>query len=143
MHKTLWLGVIVVFCVGLTVFNGCGPSNPRGSLAVSGTVTFEGQPLDQGSIEFTSLPGETEARSGALIQNGSFSIPAHQGLPPGKYRVRVYSSEAVGMTGVPEAPGDSTKFEVTERIPAEWNTESEQEIEVTSGGRNEFDFVIQ
>ena len=142
MCKIPWLSRVIVLCVGVALLGGCGPANPRGNLAISGNVTFQGQPLDQGSIEFTSLPGETEARSGAMIQNGSFSIVAHQGLPPGKYRVRIYSSAEAGMTEVPEAPGDSTEVETTERIPAEWNTESEKEIEVTSGGANKFDFDI-
>ena len=143
MRRILWLSAAMVVGVGVILPAGCGPAYPKGTLAFSGSVTLEGQPLDQGSIEFTSLPGQTEARSGAMVRNGSFSIPAHQGLPAGKYRVRVYSSAGDAAAAMPEAPGDSTEVEVTERIPAAWNTESEQEITVESGAKNEFRFDIQ
>ncbi len=43
-----------VFCVAactLSCFGGCN-KNPLGRLEVSGRVTFDGQPLDKGTIEF-------------------------------------------------------------------------------------------
>ena len=46
------------------------------------------------------------------------------------------------MAEVPEMPGMSDEVP-EERIPAEYNTESKQEITVTSGGPNEFEFNIQ
>lgn len=59
---------------------GCGKSNPLGRQAVTGTISLNGQPLEHGTIEF-SPQGEGTA-SGAVIENGSFSIPADKGLPP-------------------------------------------------------------
>ena len=142
MARTAWLGAVIVSGVAVVCLVGCGPGNPQGRVAISGTVTFEGQPLDQGSIEFTALEADSGIRSGAVIQNGSFSIETQKGLPPGKYRVRIYSAAADPMAEVPEMPGES-EGAPQERIPPEWNTKSSQEITVTDGGRNEYEFNIQ
>ena len=47
---------------------GCGPGNPLGRKALSGTVTLDGSPLDGGTIEFHPLEGGVQ--SGGLIHAG-------------------------------------------------------------------------
>jgi hypothetical protein len=80
-----------------------------------------------------------------MIQDGSYSVPAEKGLPPGKYLVRISSVAEDPSAPVPEMPGmpeDGGVGEAEERIPAEYNTESKQEVTVTSEGPNKFDFDI-
>ncbi len=129
-------------CFVLAGAAGCGGGDPLQRQAVSGTVTFKGQPLDKGTITF--LPADSQSKAqpgGATITNGQFSLPAAQGLAPGKYRVQI-SSPVGGAEAKPdEAPGDSSKL-AEERIPASWNTESKHEITVEKGGANKFDFKI-
>jgi len=137
MRKLLRLATVLVACAGLMVA-GCGPGNPQGRLAISGKVSFEGQPLDQGSIQFSSVDRTSGIVSGAVIHNGSYSIEAEKGLPPGKYRVRVFSGEGAGPE---EMPGESTEAP-KERIPAQYNTESTLEIEVSRGNAT-FDFDLK
>lgn len=67
---------------------GCGSSDNR--QALSGTVEFQGETLPQGSIEFVARDGSSQ--TGTTIQDGAFTIPASQGLPPGSYVVRIYSA---------------------------------------------------
>ena len=120
---------------------GCRPENPLGRLAISGTVRLEGERLDQGSIEFAPTEEGPNVTSGGRIENGRFRIPAHQGLPPGTYLVRISSAEAVGEPIEPEFPGDSPVV-AQERIPQQYNVKSDKHVTVTEGGRNVFDFDI-
>ncbi len=140
MNRTLWLGAVLVTCVGMAIAGGCGPANPEGRLPISGNVTFQGQPLDQGTIRFTPLEGQSDVGSGAMIQNGSYSLEAHQGLPPGKYRVWISSTEQTGGP-VEEMPGMAEEAP-KERIPSQYNDQSTLEAEVTAGGDNKFDFDL-
>lgn len=116
---------------------GCGKSNPLGRQAVTGTISLNGQPLEHGTIEF-SPQGEGTA-SGAVIENGSFSIPADKGLPPGDYLVRISAADEEGEPV--DMPGESTKI-APELIPPEYNSESEQTFTVSTDGSNEFNLDI-
>src|SRR5262249_32721442 len=71
---------------------GCGgapddlPRQP-----VYGRVRLNGEPLAQGTIQFQPDGGPRAAAisGGALIQDGSYSIPRDQGLVPGHYKVSI------------------------------------------------------
>jgi hypothetical protein len=116
-----------------------GCSSEPAALPVSGTVTLHGQPLDQGFIEFSPLD-ESGLMSGAQILNGQYSVPAEQGLSAARYQVRITSSEGGAVVG-DEPPGEST-ITAKERIPPEFNINSQQEVEVKDSGENKFDFNI-
>jgi hypothetical protein len=107
---------------------GCGPSSDR--LAVSGKVSLDGTPLDDGSIRFTSS-GEKPVASGAMVENGEYYVPQERGLPPGTYHVEITSpdtdSPPVMARATPGGPGVPV---ARERIPAEYNTESKHSVEV-------------
>ena len=135
--------ISVVACVMICI-DGCG-NDADGRLAIEGTVTFKGSPLDNGSIEFTPLEsppaGVAETKSGAPIMAGQFTIPAINGLMPGKYRVRI---TAGSQTDVPDSgglpvPGGPSGVE---RIPAEYNVKSQLEATVTAAGPNTFSYEI-
>ena len=121
---------------------GCGPANPRDRLPVSGTVTLDGAPLDQGSIQFRPYEREDGVGSGAMIKNGKYEIPVLKGLPVGKYRVRINSARADESALPPESGGFMAGRPTVERIPAKYNRNSEEIIEVTAGGPNEFNYEI-
>ena len=121
---------------------GCGPDNGR--LAISGNVTLDGVPLDQGSIRLTSSGTEKLFASGAMIQQGEFYIPKDKGLPPGTYVVEISSPD----TSVPPvvyqgAPGEpALPPTAPERIPPEYNVDSKQTVEVSADRDNHFEFEI-
>jgi len=59
---------------------------------VTGLVTFDSQPLEQGSISFHDPAGTTMAFG--LIKNGSYRMDqsaSYPGVPPGQYTVSVLS----------------------------------------------------
>ncbi|MDD4789283.1 MAG: carboxypeptidase-like regulatory domain-containing protein [Pirellulales bacterium] len=122
---------------------GCGGGDPLGRRAVSGTVTLDGAPLAEGSISFEPVEQSTTS-SGAVIANGAYAIAREQGLPPGKYRVVINAVKPGTGLQMPEGgmPGDEVGTPAEELIPAEWNTESENFIEVGSSGPTEFKHEI-
>lgn len=126
----------IVTCL---LLSGCGGPDTGGRLAVSGKVTFQGQPLKTGTIEFASPDGE---RGGASIVNGAYDIPAVNGLMPGKYVARVTS--VVSTEAAPEMPGESKAIEKAnkDQIPAEFNTKSTLTYEALPGKSTTFDVSI-
>jgi hypothetical protein len=123
---------------------GCGKSDPSGRVAISGSVTFQGKPLDQGTIQFTSADaGGKAAISGGMIKDGKFSVPADKGLPPGKYRVQISSPDTGSAGAAPAMPGDPAPV-AKERIPPEYSGhDSKQEVTVNASGKNHFEFDIK
>lgn len=128
--------------VCIAFLSGCGPRTDR--LPVSGRVTLDGQPLDGGSIRFASEGAAKMVVSGATIQNGDFQIPIEKGLPPATYHVEIYSPDTkappVSYTSTPGGP----KMPPTapERIPAEYNVNSQKTVAVSADKDNHFDFDI-
>jgi hypothetical protein len=135
------LGLAVLLA---TIASGCGPGNPLGRKAVSGTVTLNGAPLAAGSIMFEPQ-GSQGALGGAPITDGKFTIATQGGLPPGTYIVRI-SAAAKGKAvaeGPPASGGGMRGPDPPELIPAEWNAKSQHTITVEEKGDNTFDFPIK
>ena len=120
----------------LFLLSGCGGSKTGGRLPISGTVTFKGQSLAQGSIEFMPEQGGV-SQAGAMIADGKFSIPADKGLVPGNYTVRISSLEQVA----PREPGGTEGPQPKELIPAKYNIKTTLKKEVKQGATT-FDFIL-
>ena len=81
-----WIAVSIAM---LLVFSGCGDNGGR--VVVSGVVTFDGKPLEDGSVVFS---GEKGAAGVGKVVNGSFTLSEsgeQQGVQPGSYTVLVQS----------------------------------------------------
>lgn len=115
---------------------GCSGDPSKTRLPVTGTVSFKGQAVAQGSINFFAEQGGALI-SGAPIESGKFSIPADKGLPPGNYTVRITSASSAE----PKEIGGTQPAEAKELIPAKYNTESTLKREVKQGQTN-FDFNL-
>jgi hypothetical protein len=126
----------------LIVVPGCGEkSDPHGRQGLTGSITFQGKPLDGGSIKFLSAenPGQS---AGALIRAGKYAIPREQGLAPGTYRVFVSALEATPKSTPTAAPGAQVVEPGRERIPAEYNSATRLTFEVKASQDNKFDITI-
>ncbi len=133
------LGFLCLLATAL--MSGCGSPDTGGKLALSGSITFQGQPLKEGSIEFTSDDGNQQ--TGAAIEDGKFSIDAIHGLLPGAYTVRIHSADESEVHANEEAPGmESIQQTATERIPAEYNVNSKEVVQVKEDSENDFVFDI-
>lgn len=133
---------VMKLCVCLVMFMvcsvGCGGSG--GLQAIKGVVTLSGKPLDEGVIEFVSV----SSKSGAVITNGKYDIPADHGLMPGTYKVLITSGDGKTPVDSPDGlPGPTGANIVSkDRIPPEYNTDTKQSVTVTDSGPNQFDFTI-
>jgi hypothetical protein len=120
---------------------GCG-GDTAGRQAISGMVNVDGAPVEKGNISFQ--PVDKGLPGGGKISGGKYSIARKDGVPAGKYRVTI--NAPVPATGsVPPAgamPGEALP-PPQELIPPEWNTNSEQFVEITAKGKNEFNFDVK
>jgi hypothetical protein len=130
-----WAGLVGLL---LVIGSGCG-GGPQNE-AVSGSVTWKGQPLDQGTIEF--VPAGQGVPVGGVILNGRYQFLSTPGVPPGTYQVRISSRK--GKASRPDiADFEMSDPTVKEQIPAKYNVKTELKAEVKRGGGNTFDFDLQ
>ena len=115
-------------------------------MPVSGEVTLNGAAVPVGHIMFEPAAKQGDS-SGALIQTGVYTIPAEQGLTPGEYLVRIYSSGEAQAGGAAPSPeelmGGNVPPPPKELIPAQYNVQSTQKVSVGAEGPNAFNFQIQ
>lgn len=139
----LWPALMLV--AGTVVLAGCGGKNPLNRQPVWGNVTLDGEPLQRGVIEFHTQR-ERGVASGALIENGRYSLPTEKGLPEGEYLVRIYSGKENPPDMQPpdgdELPAPAADLPGIELIPARYNAFSEIVREVSTRQRNQFDFEL-
>ena len=126
----------LALAAALAFLSGCS-----GRPSVSGTVTFNGQPVDGGVIVF--IPeGQGGKQASAPIVDGKFSISSGEGPTPGKNRVEITWHKKTGKK-VP-TPGDpGTEIDETVQvIPNQFNTGSTL-VEEVKPGSNEFKFDLK
>jgi hypothetical protein len=129
--------------VAILLLFTAGCENAGSREEISGMVTLKGQPLDEGWIEFLPQNNATDqlvTKSGATITEGKYLIRPEQGLVPGKYRVIISSGDKKVMED-DGGTGPKNIFS-KERIPADYNAETKQVVEVKKEGPNKFDYVI-
>lgn len=150
------MGRIARFAVvlGLLSTLGCG-SGERLGVAVSGKVTFNGEPLKDGAIAFIPQPGTEGPTAGASVVDGRYSIPRAGGPFPGKYRVEINAFREVRKANKQELGGamfgrDPSEFGLKPEanairenvIPARYNQESQLSAEVPDRGDVELDYAL-
>ena len=133
--------------LALLVLGGCsGATDDLPRQAVSGQVTLNGQPLSSGTIQFQpgAGPRAVSMSGGALIQDGSYSIPRNEGLVPGKYKVSVSAASGDATAPAPKdvAPGRSPRL-LPDLIPPQYNARTTLEAEVKLNDANTFNFDLK
>jgi hypothetical protein len=136
-----WLVLAVLASIG------CGSGTSGGKHRISGTILFEGQRIEAGTISFAPEQGPGRPAS-AMFTDGQYKLEAKKGLTPGKYVVKIFANAKETGKLSPEelmigGAGNSNRPKAPEQtIPANYNTKSTQVIEVTTKGPNVFDFDI-
>jgi hypothetical protein len=127
-------------------FSGCGSSSdnlPRE--AVSGGVTVDSKPLKSGIVTFVPTDPNGPTQGNFTVVEGKFSVPKEQGLVPGKYEVKVSTSEAEekkeSETFSNNAPG-MPPIVPKDAIPAMYNSNTKLTAEVKAGVPNDFQFPL-
>ena len=147
--------LLLIFCCALSCLVGCSKQgNPEGRLDVSGTVTLNGSPFGvAGSyyIAFEPIDDPSSGPTSGTIDwvTGKYSCTMHDGLKPGKYRVKFSAmAQYDKRTNKPVAPDfveeDLVKVSYTvPMLPADFNEQNIIEFEAVKGKKNVFDYDIK
>jgi hypothetical protein len=81
--------ISVVFGVLAMFAAGCNRGDGVQRVVVSGNVTYEGEPVAQGSILFVPSGDGVGPSMDAQLVDGRYRIDRQGGLPVGKYRVQI------------------------------------------------------
>ena len=137
-------------CALIAVAGGCGGSGPNYA-PVSGVVTLDGKPFNDGVVVFlpkatSENPNPGRSSAGETNDKGQFVLKTDDlknGAVVGKHLVKISTRGPVMQfdpaTGSPDTAPPNVKRDL---IPAEWNTMSEKEFEVPPGGTNKANFDI-
>jgi len=129
--------------VGCVLLVGCSKSVGLERVIVSGKVTYQGQPVNQGSIRFVPVQGSKGPASAATIEHGTYEVKASGGVPIGTHRVEI---QATRPTGEPKPDHlnylDNVKEPVGQYLPPKYNTNSELTLNVETGRRMNYDFKL-
>ncbi len=121
-------------CIVLFGVIGCGGT---GRIALSGTVTYNGEPIDNGTIGFVSnTSGAAGGTASATITDGKYAFDSEHGPPPGKYKVEIYWNKKTGRkVGTPGDPGVKMD-EVRQILPPRFNKKTELTADVSASTLN-------
>jgi hypothetical protein len=112
------------------VLAGCSGSKYSGDkrYPLAGEVTFEGQPIDLGSITF--IPeGDKGRTSGGVITDGKYTVPEENGANAGTYRVQISWLKKTGRQLKDPESGEMYD-ERREALPDKLHKSSEMTVEV-------------
>lgn len=118
--------------VGLLAFVVASAIGCSSQVEVRGTVTWNGEPLKEGTIVFEATDPNVIGGSGP-IKDGKFSFKS----PPGAMRVMIYATRESGKFDPAMGAAPREQF-----LPARYNTETKLTAEVTRRGPNEFTFPL-
>lgn len=120
----------------LLVLPGCGETGPV-KHPVSGSVTFDKDPLPEGDILFTPV-ADSEPPEGGKIKEGRFQLRVREG----SYKVAITASKLM-----PLPPGETGAMGEKEMprsyIPERYNTKTELTAEVTRSGTPQLKFDLR
>jgi hypothetical protein len=121
------------------VLSGCGGREDYRE--VTGSVTYKGERVTDGTIQFFSDEKQPAMLGGASIRDGEYRLPPEHGLKPGHYLVRISWREVLTDPNQKQPAMGGVKSR--ERIPAKYNSETTLKVEVRAEGRPQFDFDLQ
>lgn len=131
--KWLLMSVLMLFAAG------CGNSGPE-RIGVSGQVTYNGEPIEDGEIAFFPEAGTEAPPTSTTIIEGKYQLPPKWALMPGTYTVAIRSYRVSlkdknlpgGNLDRPPPPGG---IEIKDQLlPEKFNTKSTiEKLTVASG----------
>lgn len=137
------VGLILAVSLVLLPTAGCkrGYEGPR-RIAVSGSVSLDGEIIDHGIINLIPLVND-KRKASAVIENGIYRIPEARGPNSGKHMVEIHWLKPTGRKRLNQGdPGGPSMIDETiEVIPAKYNTQTTIQVEITSD-QNKHDFQL-
>lgn len=140
--KRWWLMLLLASMTGI----GCGDV-PEGPLraAVSGTITLDGKPLEEGTVVFVPTEGTAGPRITVTVANGQFEADAEHGPVVGQHRVEIQSTcgpafdDEQMVSSLAEKP---QRLNVV-IVPPVYNTNSQLTASIQEGIQNALTFDLK
>jgi hypothetical protein len=123
--------------VALLLLPGCGDGS-RGQ--VSGTVTLDGQAVENGVITFLPTGGTTGPSTSVEIKGGRYEIGREKGPVVGTNRVEILVYRKTGKK-IREMTGGGQTDEIVQAAPPVYNAQSTLTREIKAGP-NELNFEL-
>jgi hypothetical protein len=136
---------ILCLIVPLFAVTGCagGEAGPK-TMRVWGDVSYDGKPIEEGTIDFVSTDGSPPAQ--APIKAGHYDLPTEAGPVADKtYQVRISALAKTGKSVPNLMPGGGDAMEpLYNTIPAEYNSKSTLTASISpDASKNQFDFNLK
>jgi hypothetical protein len=119
----------------IAVTGGCGDTNKA---KVSGAVTLDGVPVENGSIQFYPT-GKTGQTAGGGVEKGSYQLEASVG----EMTVTINASKVVGKHKMYDTPASPVVDKVAEIIPAKYNSTSRLKVTLKAGVNEGVNFDLK
>ncbi|HJZ57123.1 MAG TPA: hypothetical protein VKE74_19290 [Gemmataceae bacterium] len=144
---------LLLLPLGLATVVGCQQGEKQNYANVSGTVTYNGQPIEKGQITFALAgrpPSAMDIVDGkfagqAMVGSNKVSVSARRKAATAPRLSKEAETQIKGYREIRKGQdGDASGFDPTmvEYIPPEWGTESTQMRVVEAGVTNEFKLEI-
>jgi hypothetical protein len=121
--RTTW--AVLVAATVLTVA-GCGG---RTTGEVSGTVTFDGKPVEAGGITFVPVDGKSPT-TGGVLKDGQYKVLS---VPVGAAKVVINGTKVIGKKKLYDSPDSPEMPLATELLPDKYNKDTELRFDVNAG----------
>ena len=139
MQRPRLVSLFIAGFASLMLMAGCGSAGPD-QHAVSGKVTLDGSPVENGTISFMSSGDGPPESAHANIVNGSYTIPADRGPQSGSFQVMIYCPKPTGKTTIDTDTGAAVPV-MQETIPKKYNEESTLTIEIAGSESHDFELT--
>lgn len=113
----------------------CGAGCGDGRATVTGTVTFNGEPVSRGSIVLVPVDGKGRS-AGGDIEHGRYTV---RSVDPGEKTVQLSAQYVSGKT---KLDGGLELDVVSDLLPRAWGAESAERLTVVAPQTTK-DYVIQ
>lgn len=135
-------GLTLAVAAGLFA-SGCGSGGPRMG-RVSGTVTYQGEPLKAGTVTFIATDTQRPNATGTIEADGSYSLQTSvpgDGAVVGDYKVAISDLDPNDFNT--EMPGMPLQIPKS-AIPKQYTDAGTSGLTATvESGRNRFDFDLK
>jgi hypothetical protein len=123
--------------VAVAITGGCGPSGPERAV-LSGTVTYQGQPVKEGVIRFIPIKGTEGPSWGAHIVDGRYKAAGKGGVPVGTHKVEILAYHTKPRPArSADSPPSGFELDVPppreQYIPEKYNTATVLELTIPPG----------
>jgi len=120
--------------VCLVLAAGCGGGQQKAQ--VSGTVTLDGVPIENGTIQF--YPTGAGQTAGGGIEQGKYKLDASVG----EMTVTISATKVVGKQKAYDTPDSPVRDKVAEMVPDEYNKMSKLKVTLKPGVNENVNFDL-